>query len=568
MPMTPLDYGIILAFLIGAACLGFYFTRRASGSMKDFFVSGRNLTWWLAGTSMVAASFSSDTPLAVTEFTYKNGIAGNWYWWSFAVQGMMVTFLFSKMWRRAEILTDVEFFEFRYSGKSAAFLRAFKAFLGAVIANSIIMGWVILAMATILQITLNIDPYRATILCIVLALLYSMASGLWGIVAVDFFQFILAFTGSIVLTVFAVGKVGGLRALRTAVEHNPKLDFLSFTPSWGSALFTTFIVYIGVQWWCASAADSGGGILVQRMLASKTPKESFKAILWFNIAQYALRTWPWILCALSVVILYPNLAHPREGYPMLLMDILPAGWKGLLVASLLAAFMSTVNSCLGYASAYLSHDIYKRFMVKDKDEAHYMLASRLAMIVVALLAGLASLMMDSISGAWMFWTLLGAGAGLVKLSRWYWWRINAWSEISAMGTSLLVGTTLYILGARHVLHLAYWQNLLINIAISTTVWVTVTLLTKPVEQEKLAQFYAKVRPSPFGWKPVDALVNTPGEPALSLRREVVLWGISIVFIYALTFGIGKMFLLYWSQGACLLLLAAASGGYLYSRALR
>lgn len=566
--MTPLDYAIILAFLAGAAFLGFYFTRRASGGMKDFFVSGRNLTWWLAGTSMVAASFSSDTPLAVTELTYKNGIAGNWYWWSFAVQGMMVTFLFSKMWRRAEILTDVEFFEFRYSGKSAAFLRGFKAFLGAVIANSIIMGWVILAMTTILQITLNMDPYRATILCIVLALLYSMASGLWGIVVVDFFQFILAIAGSIALTVFAVGKVGGLRALRTAIEHNPNLDYLAFIPSWGSALFTTFIVYISVQWWCASSADSGGGILVQRMLASKSPKESFRAVLWFNIAHYALRTWPWILCALSVVILYPNLAHPREGYPMLLMNILPSGWKGLMVASLLAAFMSTVNSSLGYASAYLSNDIYKRFLVRGRSEEHYMLASRLAMVVVALLAGMASLLMDSIAGAWMFWTLLGAGAGLVKLSRWYWWRINAWSEISAMGTSLVVGSALHILGARHVLNLPYWQNLLINIGISTSVWVTVTLLTKPVEKEKLIRFYARVRPSSFGWGPIAACAQTEGEPALSLRREIVFWGASIVFIYALMFGIGKLFLLYWAQAAGLLAVAAVSGGWLYRRALR
>jgi Na+/proline symporter len=561
--MTSLDYAIILAFLVFTVGLGLYFTKRASGSMKDFFVSGRNLTWWLAGTSMVAASFSSDTPLAVTEFVYEHGIAGNWYWWSFAIQGTMVTFLFSKMWRRAEILTDVEFFEFRYSGKSAAFLRMFKAFLGAVIANSIIMGWVILAMATILKITLDMDPYLSTALCVVLALAYSMASGLWGIAAADFFQFIVAMVGSIALTVFAVGKVGGLRALKTAVEASPKMNYLAFIPSPGEALFTTFLVYIFMQWWCASAADSGGGILVQRMLASKSPKESFKAMLWFNIAHYALRTWPWILCALCVVVLYPGLASPKDGYPMLIMDVLPAGWRGLMVASLLAAFMSTVDSSLSYASSYLSHDLYRRFLVKDRDEKHYVLVSRLCMVLVAVLAGLTSLLMTSVAKAWLFWTLLGAGAGLVKLSRWYWWRINAWSEISAMGTSLVFSLLL-----NTFTHLPYWQKLILNITVSTVVWVTVTFLTRSVDRDKLIQFYRKVRPSAFGWGPVAASAGPMDEPTLSLRREVLWWGVSIVFIYSLTFGLGKLALLEWSTAAGLLIGAAVSGALLYRFALR
>jgi Na+/proline symporter len=561
--MTFLDYSIIAAFLVFTVGLGLYFTKRASGSMKDFFVSGRNLTWWLAGTSMVAASFSSDTPLAVTEFVYEHGIAGNWYWWSFAIQGMMVTFLYSKLWRRAEILTDVEFFEFRYSGKSAAFLRMFKAFLGAVIANSIIMGWVILAMATILKITLGIDPVAAVVVCIVLALAYSMASGLWGIAAADFFQFIIAMVGSIALAVFAVGKVGGLGALKAAVQAKPEIDYLAFVPSPGEALFTTFLVFIFMQWWCASAADSGGGILVQRMLASKSPKESFKAMLWFNTAHYALRTWPWILCGLCVVVLYPGLAHPKDGYPMLLMDVLPAGWKGLMVASLLAAFMSTVDSSLSYASSYLSHDIYKRFLVKGKDEKHYVLASRLFMVLVAGLAGLTSLMMTSVAKAWMFWTLLGAGAGLVKLLRWYWWRINAWSEIAAMGNSLVFSLLL-----NAFTKLPYWEKLVLNIVVSTAVWVTVTLLTRPADTEKLVQFYRKVRPSAFGWGPISALAGTDGEAPISLRHEALYWGVSVVFLYALTFGLGKLVLLERATGAAMLALAAGSGWYLYRNALK
>ena len=561
--MTLLDYAIIAFFLAVTVGLGLYFTKRSSGSMKDFFVSGRNLTWWLAGTSMVAASFSSDTPLAVTEFVYEYGIAGNWYWWSFAIHGMMVTFLYSKLWRRAEILTDVEFFEFRYSGKSAAFLRMFKAFFGAVLANSIIMGWVILAMATILKITLGIDPVIAVVVCIVLALAYSMAAGLWGIAAADFFQFIIAMVGSVALAVFAVGRVGGIGALKTAVAAKPETNYLAFVPSPGEALFTTVLVFLFMQWWCASAADSGGGILVQRMLASKTPKESFKAMLWFNTAHYALRTWPWILCGLCVVVLYPGLAHPKDGYPMLLMEVLPAGWKGLMVASLLAAFMSTVDSSLSYASSYLSHDIYKRFLVKNREEKHYVLVSRLSMVLVAVLAGLTSLMMTSVAKAWMFWTLLGAGAGLVKLMRWYWWRINAWSEIAAMGNSLVLSTLL-----NTFTRLPYWEKLVLNIGVSTAVWVTVTLMTRPADTEKLVQFYRKVRPSAFGWGPIAALAGTDGEKPISLRREALYWGVSVVFIYALTFGLGKLVLLEWGAGSAMMGLAVVTGWYLYREALR
>jgi len=390
-----------------------------------------------------------------------------------------------------------------------------------------------------------------------------MAGGLWGVAATDFLQFIVAMVGSIALTVFAVGKVGGLGALKEAVAARPELDYLAFVPSPGEALFTTFLVFIFMQWWCASAADSGGGILVQRMLASKSPKESFRAMLWFNTAHYALRTWPWVLCGLCVVVLYPGLASPKDGYPMLLMEVLPAGWKGLMVASLLGAFMSTVDSSLSYASSYLTHDIYRRFLVKSRSERHYVWVSRWAMVVAAVLAGLTSLMMTSVAKAWMFWTLLGAGAGLVKLIRWYWWRINAWSEIAAMGNSLVFSFLL-----NTFTKLPYWEKLVLNIVVSTAVWVTVTLLTRPVETEKLVQFYRKVRPSAFGWGPIAALAGTDGEAPISLRREALYWGVSVVFIYALTFGLGKCILMEWATGAVMLVMAAASGWYLYRNALR
>lgn len=509
---------------------------------------------------MVAASFSSDTPIAVVEFVYKNGIYGNWYWWSFAIQGLMVTFLFSKLWRRAEILTDVEFFEFRYSGKSAAFLRAFKAFLGAVVANSIILGWVILSMSTILKVSLNLDPYFATFLCVLVALIYSTASGLLGIVAVDFFQFIIAMTGSIVLTVFAVVKIGGLATLVSHFSQNP--EKLHFIPSFQDNFFITFMVYIGFQWWCASNADSGGGILVQRMLASKNPKESSKAMLWFNIAHYALRTWPWILCGLSILILYPNLSNPKDGYPMLFMDILPSGLKGLMVASLMAAFMSTVDSSLAYSSAYLAHDLYRRFLVKERDEKHYVRISRISMVVVAIFAGLASLTMKSISGAWLFLTLLGSGAGTVKIARWYWWRINAWSEISAMASSLTISIILNVFTP-----FQYWQKLLINIIGSAIIWILVTLITNPVEEEKLINFYKKVKPAKFGWKKISEKVQIEGEN-ISLKKEIFAWILSLFFLYSITFSIGKFLLLNFLEGFIMLFISIISFSILYNLSLK
>lgn len=509
---------------------------------------------------MVAASFSSDTPLAVVEFVYKNGIYGNWYWWSFAIQGLMVTFLFSKLWRRAEILTDVEFFEFRYSGKSAAFLRAFKAFLGAIIANSIILGWVILSMSTILKVSLNLDPFFATFLCVLIALIYSIASGLLGIVAVDFFQFVIAMIGSVILTIFAVNKIGGLNSLVLNFSQNP--EKLHFIPSIQDSFFITFIVYIGFQWWCASNADSGGGILVQRMLASKSPKESFKAMLWFNFAHYALRTWPWILCGLSILILYPNLESPKDGYPMLFMDILPSGLKGLMVASLMAAFMSTVDSSLSYSSAYLAHDLYRRFLIKGKHEKHYVMVSRISMVVVAIFAGLASLTMKSISGAWLFLTLLGSGAGTVKIARWYWWRINAWSEISAMASSLTISIFLNAFTP-----FLYWQKLLINIIGSAIIWIVVTLITTPVEEEKLINFYKKVKPSKFGWKKISAKVQIEGEN-ISLKKEIFSWILSLFFIYSITFSIGKFLLLNFLEGFIMLFISIISFSILYNLSLK
>ncbi|HPR65472.1 MAG TPA: Na+:solute symporter [Thermoanaerobaculia bacterium] len=552
-----IDWAIIIGYTAVTVVLGLYFARRASGGINDFFISGRQLPWWLAGTSMVATSFAADTPLAVTEMVVKDGIAGNWYWWSFAIQGLMVTFLFSKFWRRAEIVTDVEFFELRYSGKAAAFLRGFKAFLGAIIANSIIMGWVMLAMATVVQMVFGWDPVPALGLCIVIALGYSVVSGLWGVVATDFLQFFIAMGGSVLLCVQAVKKVGGLQALREGAIHAAGPEVINFIPSPGKALFTTFLIYLSVQWWCASNSDSGGGILVQRMSATKDPRESMRAILWFNIAHYCLRAWPWILSALAVLVLYPGLENPRLGYPKLMIDILPTGMRGLILASFLAAFMSTVDTHLNWASSYLVNDVYKRFIKPHATERHYVMIGRLGMVGIAILAAVGASQMTSIEKAWKFLTLMGAGAGMVKILRWYWWRINAWSEISAIAASL----TFSILIQKYT-HLPFGERLAMNVAASAVVWITVTFLTSPTETNRLTAFYRKVKPSPRFWGPI-ARANPEVRSGESLTKNVQAWGVAVLFIYSFMFAIGKALLLEPVPATASGVIALFSGAYLF-----
>lgn len=553
-----IDWWIIGIYIAITVSVGLYFSKRASRSMKDFFISGRSLPWWLAGTSIVATSFAADTPLAVTEMVWRNGIAGNWYWWAFVIQGLMVTFLFSKLWRRAEILTDVEFFELRYSGKSAAFLRAFKAFIGAFVANTIIMGWVMLAMATVMELVLGWPAWQSLGLCVVIALVYSVASGLWGVVVTDFLQFGMAMIGSIVLAFFAIDKVGGVVELKQRiVETTGSSQPLDFIPTSGSDLFVTFLVYLGIQWWCASNSDSGGGIIVQRLSATRTPRDSMLAILWFNIAHYCLRAWPWIMTALAIVVLYPGLDNPKIGYPRIMLDILPTGIKGLMLASFIAAFMSTVDTQLNWASSYLVNDIYKRFLKRKASERHYVLIGRISMVLVAIMAALGASQMSSIEKAWKFWTLMGAGAGLVKIARWFWWRINAWSEISAMVSSLTFSTLIM-----KFIKCSYGERLLLNVVASGCVWVTVTFLTSPTDMKKLSVFFRKVRPPKFLWGPV-ARQNPDVTPAENFSQNILAWIIAVIFIYATLFATGKLLLLEYHKGVLAGVIAVVSGILLF-----
>ncbi|MCE2402057.1 Na+:solute symporter [Candidatus Poribacteria bacterium] len=583
--MSPIDWAIVVGYIIFALGLGIYFSKRAGKNINEFFVSGRNLPWWLAGTSMVATTFAADTPLAVTKLVVNDGIAGNWFWWNAVLSGMLATFLFSRLWRRSEIITDVEFTELRYSGPSASFLRGFRALYIGLPINCITMGWVILAMQKIVRLTFDLpDDANTKILvvmgCLLIAGIYCVLSGFWGVVITDLVQFGMAMVGSIALAIIAVNKIGGIGVLKEkltgiyGVEHN----ILNFTPDFsaGKMAIITFGVYLGMQWWASNDVD-GTGFVKQRMFSAQNERHSLLATLWFNIAHYTLRPWPWILVALVAMVVYPGLGDPNHvnpdlhdpelGYPMLMLDFLPVGLLGLMLTAFLAAFMSTIDTHLNWGASYLVNDFYKRFFKPEATPKHYVAASRISVILIMLVAGVTSLFMTSITEAWKFLIALNAGIGLVQILRWYWWRINAWSEISAMVASLIVSIIVFVHPAtKNVFAL----QMLIIVPISTVVWIVVTFLTEPVSTETLTNFYNRVRPSKGGWKLIAAETkevtdgtNRQNSQTGSKTPALVNWVVGVIFIYSFLFSIGKLLLGFTGIGLIFLLIAIISGAVMY-----
>jgi len=501
--MQSIDWILVVLYFVFSAAIGVYFTKRAGKNIQEFFLSGRNLPWWLAGTSMVATTFAADTPLAVTELVAKNGIAGNWLWWNFVFGGMLTVFFFARLWRRAGIMTDVEFVEIRYSGKPAAFLRGFRSLYLGLFINCVIMGWVNLAMAAILEGMFDI-PAGQVIWYVAAALLvtaiYSALSGLWGVAVTDAFQFVLAMTGTIILAfvVLDLPEVGGIAGL---TEKLPSWA-LRFTPvigqsgagEAGGALALTvgaFLAFVGVQWWASwypGAEPGGGGYIAQRMMSAKDEKHSLFATLWFTVAHYCIRPWPWIIVGLATLVLYPELSpeEKRLGYVYAMRDYLPAGLKGMLVASFFAAYMSTIATQLNWGTSYVINDFYKRFVRASAGESQLVRVSRISTIVIMALSLIVTMMLDTISGAWTFIIEAGAGLGLVLILRWFWWRINAWSEIAAMVTPLLVYG-----GFRVFTNIEFPESLFWIVGITTVVWLAVTFVTKPVDEVKLKDFYPR-----------------------------------------------------------------------------
>ena len=546
MALNILDWIIIAAYFAVSTAIGFYFYGRARRSTSDFFLSGRNLPWWLAGTSMVATTFAADTPLAVAGIVARDGVAGNWIWWNAAIGSMLTVFFFARLWRRAGILTDVEFAEIRYSGPPAAFLRGFRALYLALPLNCIIMGWVNLAMAKVLLVTLGWDRMTAVLISLGVTGAYAAVSGLWGVVVTDLFQFVLAMTGTIALAWFALGRpeVGGLDGLRaqlpdSAFRFVPEVGDVAGDPAMSLALpVATFVTFVGVQWWASwypGAEPGGGGYVAQRMMSARDERHSLLATLWFTVAHYCVRPWPWILVGLASVILYPDITDREAGYVMVLRDHLPAGWRGLLLAGFFAAYMSTVGTQLNWGSSYLVNDFYRRFVRPSASERHYVWAARIATLLLMVIGGAVTFYLDTIRQAWEFILESGAGIGLVLILRWYWWRVNAWSEIAAM-----VAPAIGFLYLRGFTEVTFPYTLLYLVAWTTFWWLLVTLLTPPEPEARLVAFYRRVRPGGPGWRRIAGRAGEPPpEPIAGLALD---WIAGCVLVYAALFGMGTLLL--------------------------
>lgn len=587
--MTWFDWFLVAGYFVISFGIAVYYTRRAGKNTSEFFLSGRNMPWWLAGTSMVATTFAADTPLAVTELVAQNGIAGNWLWWNFAFGGMLTVFFFARLWRRSGVLTDVELVELRYAGKAAAWLRGIKAVYFGLLLNGIILGWVSLAMETVIDIlfpgltflgrrafTFLGFEFSAALVYVALLVLvvavYSLMSGLWGVIVTDAFQFVIAMGGCIVLAVFVLDlpEVGGLAGLQAQL---PETTF-RFLPTLGQAAEgagvlalsgLAFAAYIGVQWWASwypGNEPGGGGYIAQRMLSAKDERHALFATFWFTIAHYCLRPWPWIVVALAALVLFPGLEDPREGYVLVMRETLPPGLLGLLFAAFLAAFMSTVATQLNWGVSYLVNDFWRRFVRPGADERYYVRVSRVLTFVLAVVSVFVTTRLASISQAWSLVITASAGLGLVLILRWYWWRVNAWSELTATVVPILL-VALALMGLEMPgLNAAFPTNLFTVVGVTTVLWLVVTFATRPTDASTLDWFYRRVRPGGPGWTHV--AVRHPDVRADSdLGRLMFDWLVGVALVYATLFGTGYLLMGRTVTGAACLLAAGAAAAYLW-----
>jgi SSS family solute:Na+ symporter len=543
------DWLIIALYFLVSAAIGLAYTRKASSSLEEYFVSGRSLPWWLAGTSMVATTFAADTPLAVAGLVAKYGVAGNWLWWNGAFSGVLTVFFFARLWRRAGVLTDVEFAELRYGGRPAALLRGFRALYLALPINLIIMGWVTRAMVTILGVTLNVNPWRAAILLFAVTALYSIFSGLWGVIVTDAFQFIIAMGGTILLAVFAVNSVGGLAVLtEKAAAHFGSADAaFGVLPASDQAWLplSTLLIFLGVQWWAAwypGQEPGGGGYVVQRILSARDERHGLLATLWFTVAHYALRPWPWILVGFVGLLRYPGLANPEEGYVRVMVDVLPSPFKGLLLAAFAAAYMSTISTHLNWGASYLVNDVYLRFIKPAAGPRAQVIASRLATGILMVLSLVVMSFLSSVEQGWKLLIGLGAGTGLVFILRWYWWRVNAWSEISAMIASFVTSVVLasFKYDLSNPASRSYALTMLITVGITSVVWLTVTLLTPPETEATLERFYRRVRPGGLGWRVVAQRLGFGNDPIPGGALSWVNWVAGVLAVYCAVVSLGAL----------------------------
>ncbi len=587
--MAWLDWLLVAAYFVFSFGIAAYYTRRAGQNTSEFFLSGRNMPWWLAGTSMVATTFAADTPLAVTELVAQSGIAGNWLWWNFAFGGMLTVFFFARLWRRSGVLTDVEFVELRYAGKAAAWLRGIKAIYFGLLLNCIILGWVSLAMETVIDIlfpdltlfgragftVLGFEFSAALVyvgLLVLVVAVYSLMSGLWGVIVTDAFQFVIAIGGCIILAVFVLDmpEIGGMAGLRAQL---PDTTF-RFLPTVGDAVqgagvltlsAAAFVAYIGVQWWASwypGNEPGGGGYIAQRMMSAKDERHSLFATFWFTIAHYCLRPWPWIIVAMAALVLYPDLENPREGFVLVMREVLPPGLLGLLFAAFLAAFMSTIATQLNWGTSYLVNDFWRRFVKPGASERHYVAVSRVMTFVLAVVSVFVTTQLGSISQAWGLVITASAGLGLVLILRWYWWRVNAWSELTATVAPILL-VLLALLGVQVPgLTADFPVNLFSVAGLTTVLWLAATFVTRPPDDATLDAFYHRVHPGGPGWKPVAAR-NPSVRPDADFGALAVDWLVGVLLVYTTLFGVGYL-LMGRTTGAVLCLgTAAAAAGFLW-----
>ncbi|HKK92354.1 MAG TPA: sodium:solute symporter family protein, partial [Longimicrobiales bacterium] len=569
MLLTSLDWTVVAVYGAIVLVVGLWFTRRAGTDAESYFLAGRTLPWWILGTSMVATTFSTDTPNLVTDIVRSDGVAGNWVWWAFALTGMLTVFFYAKLWRRSGVLTDIEFYELRYSGKEAAFLRGFRALYLGVLFNVMVMASVTLAAIKIGGVLLGIAPTTVVVIMASLTLLYSATAGLWGVVATDLLLFVVAMIGAIAAAVVAVNHpdVGGLGALMT----NPALEgSLNFLPDFSdtSTAMAVFIVPIAIQWWSIwypGAEPGGGGYLAQRMLAAKDEDNALKAVLWFNVAHYGIRPWPWILVALASIVVFPTLDSIQAAFPNIdpsilgndlaypaMLTFLPAGLLGLVVASLAAAYMSTISTHLNWGASYIVQDFWRRFVKPDATERQAVTAARVSTAVLTVLMTLVALELQTALETFNIILQIGAGTGLVFILRWFWWRINAWSEISAMVVSF--GVAVWLRGG--VAGISWpvpdWNSstqLVAAVAITTVAWMSVTFLTRPTDRSVLESFHDRIRPMGPGWRAVVGEVEpTEGE---SPTAAIAGFFLGVTAIYAALFATGSA--LYGNVGSAITL---------------
>ncbi len=557
MNLASIDWIIIFSFFAIFLIIGIRVSKQAGSSAKEFFLSGRNLPWWLIGVSMVATTFSADTPNLVTDIVRKNGVAGNWAWWAFLITGMVTVFIYAKLWRKSGVLTDLEFYEIRYGGKAARFLRAFRALYLGVFFNVMIMATVTLAGIKIGSVLFDLKPVESILIASIVTVLYSSLGGLRGVILTDFLQFIIAMVGSVGAAIYVMNmpEIGGLSSL---LEHENVAGRLNILPDFSnpSVYVPLLIVPLAVQWWSVwypGSEPGGGGYIAQRMLSAKNEKHAVLATLLYNITHYALRPWPWIIIALASLVVYPNLASIQSAFPNIdasiinddlgysaMLMTLPKGLLGLVVASLIAAFMSTISTHLNWGSSYVVHDFYERFINPQASEQQKVMMGRLSTVVLMALAGIVALFLSNALDAFNILLQIGAGTGSIFILRWFWWRVNAWSEISGMIISFLVAIVLQAVDTGLESH---WE-LVIGVSIATFTWILVTLLTKPEDGETLTRFYNLVTPYGRGWNRFkkqaaqNGVTLKQGTGKFSADLMAVILGIFIV--YSALFAIGMV----------------------------